>query len=309
MFRKWTAFLTVFVFCCSMLGPVYAAGEPPVVARISSVERMLYGAVQTGAILERVTKLENEIYGLETEGAILDRVDRLHAEVFDNANGQASFLTKINAIEWLFKNEVTSAPIKTRVENLETQLEGNPKEGTLSERITALSQLAFPEGVIEVADRAVPAETLIKIKLLTPLDSETTGVGNEVRYQVAEDVVLDGSLVFAAGAEGSGVVAKVSEAQNFGRNAKLEVDFQTITALDGRIVDTVLGEKAKEETERLAVAAGATVAGLALLGPVGIVAGAFVKGKDIKIPAGTEMYIQTKTDVIVYGILTNVSSN
>lgn len=306
MFRKWTAFLTVFVFCFSMLGSVYAAGEPPVVARISSVERALYGVEQTGAILERVTKLETEIYGLETEGgAILDRVDRLHEEVLGNANGQASFLTKINAIEWLFKNEVTSVPIKARVEGLETKLEGNPKEGTLSERITALCQLAFPSGVIEVADRAVPADTLIKIKLLTPLDSETTGVGNEVRYQVAEDVVLDGSLVFAAGAEGSGVVAKVSEAQNFGRNAKLEVDFQTITALDGRIVDTVLGEKAKEETERLAVAAGATVAGLALLGPVGIVAGAFVKGKNIKIPVGSEMYIQTKTDAIVYGILTN----
>lgn len=305
MFRRWTAFLTVFVFFCSLMGSVYAAGEPPVVARISSVERALYGAVQTGAILERVKKLENDVYGSETEGSVLDKVDRLYDEALGNASGQASLLTKVNAIEWVFKHEVTSAPLKERIESLETAVEGNPKEGTFSERVTSLSQLAFPTGVIEVADRAVPAETLIKIKLLTPLDSEKAGVGNEVRYQVAEDVVLDGSLVFAAGAEGGGVVAKVSEAQNFGRNAKLEIDFKTITAIDGRTVDTTLGEKAKEETERLAVAAGATVAGLAILGPVGIVAGAFVKGKNIKIPAGAEMYIQTKADAIVYGILTN----
>ncbi|HAK74612.1 MAG TPA: hypothetical protein DCP36_15610, partial [Sporomusaceae bacterium] len=60
--------------------------------------------------------------------------------------------------------------------------------------------------------------------------------------------------------------------------------------------------KAKEETKSLAKAAGATVAGLIVLGPVGVVGGAFIRGKDVTIPAGAELYIQTKTEASVYGL-------
>ena len=52
----------------------------------------------------------------------------------------------------------------------------------------------------------------------------------------------------------------------------------------------------------VAMAAGATVAGMVLLGPIGAVTGAFINGKNINIEAGTELYIQTKTDTTVYGI-------
>ena len=52
------------------------------------------------------------------------------------------------------------------------------------------------------------------------------------------------------------------------------------------------------------MAAGASLAGIAVLGPVGIVAGAFVHGKDVRLPAGTELYIQTKADTTLYGVVT-----
>ena len=43
-------------------------------------------------------------------------------------------------------------------------------------------------------------------------------------------------------------------------------------------------------------------------GPLGIVAGAFVHGKNIDLPAGTTLYIQTQSDTTVYGVQTTYDS-
>ena len=79
---------------------------------------------------------------------------------------------------------------------------------------------------------------------------------------MAEDVYTAGVLVIAKGAVGRGKLAKVDQAQNFGRDAKMEISFETVEALDMTQVATMLGEKAKKETESMALAAGAGVAGM-----------------------------------------------
>ena len=53
-----------------------------------------------------------------------------------------------------------------------------------------------------------------------------------------------------------------------------------------------------------AIAAGASVAGMLLLGPIGIIGGAFVKGKNIELPEGTELFIQTQDETVLYAIPT-----
>ena len=60
--------------------------------------------------------------------------------------------------------------------------------------------------------------------------------------------------------------------------------------------------KAKAENKSLVSAAGASVAGMLILGPVGIVGGAFVHGKEVNIPVGTEVYIQIKEQAALTGI-------
>ena len=86
---------------------------------------------------------------------------------------------------------------------------------------------------------------------------------------------------------------------------KSELHFQTSLIFGGTVqkLATFLGDKAKEETKSMAIAAGATVAGLVVLGPVGIVTGAFIKGEDVKVPEGALMYIQTKAENTVYAIV------
>ena len=77
-----------------------------------------------------------------------------------------------------------------------------------------------------------------------------------------------------------------------------------MTAVDGRQLNMVLGEESKKSMEQLGMAAGASVAGMLVLGPIGIIGGAFVQGKNIDLPEGTELYIQTVNDEVIYAIPT-----
>ena len=51
-------------------------------------------------------------------------------------------------------------------------------------------------------------------------------------------------------------------------------------------------------------AVGASTIGALALGPVGLVGGLFVKGKDVELPAGSVLYIQTQRDVTTKGLVT-----
>ena len=149
---------------------------------------------------------------------------------------------------------------------------------------------------------SVPANTLIKISLVTPVNAKNLKAGDTIQYKVAEDVVENGMLLFAKGEPGTGTVTKVKQARNFGRDAEVVIDFKSTKAMDGTNVDTFVGAEAKKQMETLAMAAGASLAGIVLLGPIGVVAGIFVNGKNIDLPAGTELYIQTKADTTLYGV-------
>ena len=37
---------------------------------------------------------------------------------------------------------------------------------------------------------------------------------------------------------------------------------------------------------------------------IGIIGGAFINGKNIELPEGTEFYVQTKSDTVLYGVAT-----
>lgn len=195
-------------------------------------------------------------------------------------------------------------PVDSRMADLEMSMTGKTGTGTYKQRLASLSKASFGTAVLPLEQVRVPAETLIKVALVTPVDSDNLKVGDTIRYKIADDVIVNGKLVFAKGLPGEGTVTKVKQARNFGRNAEVNIDFNKTKSIDGTYVDTYIGEEAKKEMKSLAMAAGASLAGIAVLGPIGIVAGAFVHGKDVRLPAGTELYIQTKADTTLYGVVT-----
>ncbi len=307
MFRKAISLAIVCMFIFTTIVSAQVAPENTLIDKVSAVEKTLYGNDQTGSLLERISKLETDLYGTAASGAVVTRADSLYNGFFDSSASAPSILTKINGIEWELNHKVTSLPVKERIEKLEGLIDGISQTGAYNERINKLAKLAFANGTVIVADKVVPADTLVKIKLTSTIDSKTARIGDVVTYQVAEDVLVDGVLVLAKGADGIGQVTKVSQAQNFGRDAKLEIDFTSIKAIDGSTITTFLGEKSKKETQSITMAAGASVAGLAILGPVGIVGGVFVKGKSAKIDEGAQLYIQTKLENVVHGVQAQAS--
>lgn len=303
--KKLLAVVTLFMLLVSMLAvPVLAqeSAELTVVDKLAVVEKTIYGASQTGALVERVATIERDVYGKETGEAILPRVDKLYEHTLRTTELSPSMVTKVNAVEWMFTHSVGDQPLKNRIENLERTLNGSPATGSLEERLTKLLKIAYTDGQFEVVSTILPKDTLIKIKTLAALGSKQSRVGDDVALAVAGDVIVDGVLVIPNGSKGNAKVTKIENAGNFGRDAKLEVAFNNVGAVDGKLVNTFLGEKAKEETKSMVTAAGASMAGMILLGPVGIIGGVFVNGSEANIPAGTQMYIQTKDEVEVYGI-------
>ena len=281
-------------------------------SKLQVVEQSVYGQGQTGALLSRISRLENDFYGKTsgTNTAISDRINTLYSTMFDNSI-RPSAITQMNGIEWFLSGHVSINSITDRITALETTLYGKAASGTLQKRMNDLALLAYgnSDAKTPLVSTSIPADTLIKIKLVTPLNSETTKAGDIVKFQAAEDIIYNGKLIVAAGSPGEGVVTKVKGAQNFGRNGEIDVDFQQIQSFDGTTLKTFLGDKAKMEINNLAYAAGASVAGIALLGPIGIVGGIFVQGKDVDLPAGTEAYIQTKEETTIYAIQTNLKDN
>ena len=303
--KKITAVIVTLMLMISAIAlPAAAqpAGELTVVGKLAVVEKAIYGAVQTGALLDRVNKIEQEVYGSETKEALLPRVDNIYTHILVTSEQSPAILTNLNAVEWTLTHRVSDSAIKTRIETLEATMNGAPLSGAVDARLTKLLNLAYATGQVDVVSTTIPKDTLIKVKTLSTLNSKQSKVGDAVALAVAEDINIDGVLVFPQGASGSGKVVKVESAKNFGRDAKLEISFNSVQAVDATTVDTYLGDKAKEETKSLAKAAGASVAGMVILGPVGIIGGAFVNGKDANIPIGSQLYIQTKEDIEVYGI-------
>lgn len=303
MGKKIISLLLTAALLVTTMGLAAAAVPETVQDKLALLEEDTYGSEQTGAVMDRLNKLEKDYNGEHRSGSLMSRVDALYAEVYQNGSGP-SVLAKLNAIEWNLGHEVSMKPVESRLSDMELGLLGKTEEGTFKARIQSLAQASFGAEELPLERVSVPANTLIKIATVDAVNSKNLKVGDTVRYQVAEDVIVDGNLIFAKGEPGEGTVKKVKQAKNFGRNAEVEIDFHTTKSIDGTEVDTYVGEESKKEMKQLAMAAGASLAGMLILGPIGIIGGAFVKGKNIDLPAGTELYIQTENEESLYGVAT-----
>jgi hypothetical protein len=106
-------------------------------------------------------------------------------------------------------------------------------------------------------------------------------------------------LVLPKGATGVGKVKKVVQPGMFGKDGRVDIDFMYINGVDGTKIPVFVGELAKQQAKSYAGAAGAAIGGMIILGPVGVIGGAFVKGSSVVIPEGSVTYVQTTEDVVM----------
>lgn len=306
--KKLFSLLLTVLLLIESVGLAAAAAPETMQEKLEATERAAYGQPQMGALLDRLAHLEKDFGQASPQKSVVERTDALYGIMLENEGGP-SLVTQMNAVEWAITQEVSMDSIQKRVGEMEITLQGRPSEGSYRQRIDTLAASAFGSHEIPLVAGMVPANTLIKVLTVTPINAKNLKAGDRIEFQAAEDVVEGGRLLFAKGAPGYGTVKKVKQARNFGRDAEVVIDFQALRAIDGTDVEMLLGEESKEKMESMAMAAGASLAGMALLGPIGIIGGVFIKGKNINLPAGTELYIQTKNETSLYGLSTTLDGS
>lgn len=265
------------------------------------VEEMLYGQAQEGSLLERIEQIELHIYGQTQSGAVLMRIDRVLTFLQDQ-DGDGGLHLLLNLAEWGFSATLSGEkPMIERLQGLEMVLYGAEREGNISERAERLMMDIWGTTKLDVKKVTLPAETLVKVALNKTVDSATAQVGDEIVYRVTEDVMIDGRVVIPAGTTSVARVTEVTAARRLGMDGRVLVDFGYVPSLDGTLVRLRVDERATEKNRSLELAAGASMAGVILLGPIGLVGGYFVRGKDVQIEANTQFYVETERAVPVLG--------
>lgn len=271
--------------------------------RVAEMEKLIYGVEQEGSLVERTNSLEEEIMGTTSNEAILTKIDRLYNYLYGSyGSSQPSFLTKLNVVEWSFTEQLTEYPIITRLDNIEVFLNGQVNYGSLNSRINSLMQLAFNSNNLVMQQVVLPKDLLIKISINQTLNSKTAQEGEEVTFRAEDNIYVGNYLVIPKGAVAHGKISKVSQAKSFGRNANIKIDYTDVQTIDNTQVPILVGKLAEEATKSMAQAAGASMAGMIILGPIGIIGGVFVKGKDYNIPQGAVLYVQVSEDILVNGV-------
>ena len=281
------------------------AAEPTTLTdRVDKLDEVIYGSVQSGPFLDRVGNMDTLVYGKSyTEEGMDERVSDLYRDVVrGRAEDQASLSTRINTLEYYLTDEIKQDGLETRAEEIENTVYGTKKKGSLQLRVADLEKAVYGDTHFELVSVTLPADTIFKISTNEDLSSKTNQVNDIVHFSVEEDVKVDDVLVLPRGAQGSGVVTKVSRPKMFGRSGSLEISFNQVFSIDDEEIPTVLGPEAKEKLKMEAAAVGASVIGALALGPIGLVGGLFVKGKDVEIPAGSVLYIQTQESVTTRGM-------
>lgn len=308
VFKRLSSLLIIIVFICTSVLAQFSwaaeASQATLLEDLSQVEMAIYGTTQEKPLVERVEYLEKELVGRTLPGTITSRAKQLKEFIILGTPEDPSIIFKTNASQWILEEKITSEPLIIKIENLENLLFGKTSSDVLAMRAESIFGVCFQEGKPQVEEVVIPAGTLVPIRFLSTLSSKSNKEGETFNFQISENVFLDNKLIIPINSEGVGEITKAKKATILSRPGKLEIEFKSLSTLDGTSLSLILGEKAEEENKRLYVAVGAGILGFIILSnPIGLVFGALIPGKNVKIEEGTEIFLQVESDTLVIALV------
>lgn len=176
-----------------------------------------------------------------------------------------------------------------------------PLAGALALLIVApvSSQQATPPATIQnaaappataVLAAPSPANTLqdgtaVKLKLAENLTSASAKAGQQVPFEVVEEVDVEGVPVIAKGAQATGTVTTAEPKKSMGRGGKLDVNIDSVRLVDGEKAALSATKSEKGGGHTGAMTAGMVGAAIVFFPAAPLLL--FIHGKDITIPEGT----------------------
>jgi hypothetical protein len=294
----WTSVLVQFSWAAE-------ASQANLLEDLTQLEIALYGiATAEKPLVERVEYLEKELVGRTLPGTITSRVKQLKDFIIAGTPEDPSVIFKINASQWILEAKITSEPLSIKIENLETVLFGKTSTEVLAMKAENIFSLCFKESKPQVEEVIVPAGTLVPVSFLSTLSSKDNKTGETFNFQITENIFIENKLIIPNNSEGVGEIINLKKATFLSRSGKLELEFKPISALDGTSISLILGEEAQKENTRIALAVGVGILGFIVLSnPIGLIAGALVPGKNVKIEQGTQIFLQVKEDTKVIALV------
>jgi hypothetical protein len=154
--------------------------------------------------------------------------------------------------------------------------------------------------VFAAASVWVPAGTQVGLQFLSTVASDKIEPGARVRFRIAADVIKNRKVVIRSGTAASGTVTRVQQPGAFGQDASVVIGFIEVNGVDGRPIklSDVVVSKATLSKGRVG-AAGTSVAGMIVLGPVGLLACSLVRVNNVEVPAGAVVTETVRNGVYV----------
>lgn len=144
----------------------------------------------------------------------------------------------------------------------------------------------------------IPRGTAVSLVFDQDLYSKTAKVGDTVMMHVDRDVIVGGRVIIQAGTREDALIAGVSGRGRFGKNASIRLALNPVNGSRDTMIPLQprnAGSSFKgSRTDHAALAAGA---GLIVLGPIGLVGGLFISGKEVKIKPGDRLESEVARDV------------
>jgi hypothetical protein len=299
-------FFSLLLFVCRAHAADETLGDDgtPQQESLQKVETVVYGAPSGGGLFLRLARVERDLFGMELPGSLMERQQALLDFIEQGTSTQPSLVFKVGVAEWVTLSKVNpSLPLADRMSNLEIMLEGEPQTGPLSARLERILTKLLPNGV-HSANVQIPAATILKSAFSKTLTVRNVSKGDIVELAITEDCMVNGVLAVAKGGRVFAEVTKVKMPRSFGRPSEISVEFREAEVISGARVSVLLGPNAKKAMQidsGTIGAAGASIAGAVLLGPLGIAGGFLVRGSDKQIPAGSLVYVEATDNVSVVG--------
>ena len=278
---------------------------------MESIEQLIYGYVNKGGLIDRLSKVESDLFGRSLPGTIADRHAAILNFIETGTDEQPSMMFKLGIAEWVVDKKIhATEPAIKRLENLEVNLTGASKAGNpIVMRVESLLATLIMDPVT-AQPVTLPGNTVMKFRFMDELSPATSKVGDFVRLELTDDVIVNQYLVAPAGSLLLTEVRDVKRPRMFGIPGEVRLSFNELKPLGQQRPAVTVGaasEKALKDARKTGargegaiVGAGAlSIAGAALLGPVGLVSGVFIRGNSIKIAAGSVTFVQTSGDITV----------
>ncbi len=161
---------------------------------------------------------------------------------------------------------------------------------------TPASTSAAPEKRIQLPNTLMEG-TPIRLRLSRTISSATEQVGNEVNFEVLEEVKVNDIVVIPKGSLALGTVTDAEHKKTMGRAGRLQVNIDSVRLADGEktALKATEGGKAGGHVGAMTGAMVATSIVLLPAAPLFL----FMHGKDMTIPEGTEVTAYVNGDFTI----------